>query len=271
LHCFRSHEKKNSGKTFVKLALNFQKDFVFQFKKNLKFIKIMNILIVEDDDNIAELLSINLKDLPALTTVKNNGWQGLDEALTGKYDLVVLDVMLPGLNGLEICRQVRHKLPMLPILMLTAKSEEADKIKGLETGADDYLTKPFSIGELKARVKSVMRRTQVQTKQLEKNLIAIQRGELRLDLENHYLMRGGQRIDLTPKEFELLQLFMQNPGRSFSRQHILDEVWGEQFEGLEHTVNSHINRLRAKIEENPLNPNYILTAWGVGYMFNNEL
>jgi two-component system, OmpR family, alkaline phosphatase synthesis response regulator PhoP len=231
----------------------------------------MNILIVEDDANIAELVSINLKDLPAKTTIRNNGWQGLDEALTGKYDLVVLDLMLPGLNGLEICRQVRHKVPLQPILMLTAKSEEQDKITGLETGADDYLTKPFSVGELTARVKSILRRTQVQTKQLEKNRVAIQRGNLRMDLENHTVMRGGERLDLSPKEFELLQLFMQNPGRNFTRLQILDEIWGEQFEGLEHTVNSHINRLRGKIEENPLKPNYILTSWGVGYMFNNDL
>jgi two-component system, OmpR family, alkaline phosphatase synthesis response regulator PhoP len=231
----------------------------------------MTILIVEDDVNIAELIAIHLRDLPAITNTKNNGWQGLDEALTGKYDLVILDLMLPGVNGLEICRQVRKKLPQLPILMLTAKSEEQDKILGLETGADDYLTKPFSTGELTARVKAIIRRTQVQAKTLEKKLIRIQRGDLSIDLENHAVMRGSKRLDITAKEFELLHLFMQNPGRSFSRQQILDEVWGEQFEGLEHTVNSHINRLRAKIEEDAAAPKYILTAWGVGYMFNDDI
>lgn len=231
----------------------------------------MTILIVEDDINIAELIAIHLRDLPAITTSKHNGWQGLDEALTGKYDLLILDLMLPGVNGLEICRQVRKKLPQLPILMLTAKSEEQDKIIGLETGADDYLTKPFSVGELTARVKAIMRRTQVQAKDLEKRQIRIQRGDLSLDLENHSVMRGAKRLDITAKEFELLHLFMQNPGRSFSRQQILDEVWGEQFEGLEHTVNSHINRLRAKIEEDAATPKYILTAWGVGYMFNDDI
>jgi two-component system, OmpR family, alkaline phosphatase synthesis response regulator PhoP len=231
----------------------------------------MTILIVEDDVNIAELIAIHLRDLPAITTTKHNGWQGLDEALTGKYDLVILDLMLPGVNGLEICRQVRKKLPQLPILMLTAKSEEQDKILGLETGADDYLTKPFSTGELTARVKAIMRRTQAQAKTLEKKLIRIQRGDLSIDLENHSVMRGSKRLDITAKEFELLHLFMQNPGRSFSRQQILDEVWGEQFEGLEHTVNSHINRLRAKIEEDAAAPKYILTAWGVGYMFNDDI
>ncbi len=231
----------------------------------------MNILIVEDDENIAELIAINLQDLPAIPTIKNNGWQGLDEAMTGKYDLIVLDLMLPGLNGIEICRQLRQKQPLLPILMLTAKSEEQDKIHGLEAGADDYLTKPFSIGELKARIKTILRRTQQQTKKLEKELILIKRGDLIIDLDKHTVVRGVQRIDLTAKEFELLHLFMKNPGRSFTRQQILDEIWGEQFEGLEHTVNSNINRLRAKIEENPLKPHYILTSWGIGYMFNNDL
>jgi two-component system, OmpR family, alkaline phosphatase synthesis response regulator PhoP len=227
----------------------------------------MTILIVEDDPNIAELIAIHLRDLPAVTTICNNGWQGLDEALTGKYDLLILDLMLPGINGMEICRQVRHKINHLPILMLTAKAEEEDKIAGLEQGADDYLTKPFSTGELLARIKAIIRRTQRETKQLEKQLVKIVRGELSMDLENKNVHRGGTLLDLTTKEFELLQLFMQNPSKSFTRLEILDEIWGEQFEGLEHTVNSNINRLRAKIEENPAQPKYILTAWGVGYKF----
>ncbi len=227
----------------------------------------MNILIVEDDPNIAELIAIHLRDLPATTMICNNGWQGLDEALTGKYDLLILDLMLPGINGMEICRQVRHKINHLPILMLTAKAEEEDKIAGLEQGADDYLTKPFSTGELLARIKAIIRRTQRETKQLEKQLVKIVRGELSMDLENKTVARGGTLVDLTAKEFELLQLFMQNPSKSFTRLEILDEIWGEQFEGLEHTVNSNINRLRAKIEENPAQPKYILTAWGVGYKF----
>jgi two-component system, OmpR family, alkaline phosphatase synthesis response regulator PhoP len=227
----------------------------------------MTILIVEDDSNIAELIAIHLRDLPASVTICNNGWQGLDEALTGKYDLLILDLMLPGINGMEICRQVRHKINHLPILMLTAKAEEEDKIAGLEQGADDYLTKPFSTGELLARVKAILRRTQRETKQLEKQLIKIVRGELTMHLENKTVYRGATLLDLTAKEFDLLQLFMQNPNKNFTRLEILDDVWGEQFEGLEHTVNSHINRLRAKIEENPAQPIYILTAWGVGYKF----
>jgi two-component system, OmpR family, alkaline phosphatase synthesis response regulator PhoP len=227
----------------------------------------MQILVIEDDPNIAELIAIHLRDLPAIVTLRNNGWEGLDEARTGKYDLLVLDLMLPGVNGMEICRQLRQTMPTLPILMLTAKSEESDKIAGLEQGADDYLTKPFGTGELIARVKAILRRSKRESVTLEKELVRIVRGELCMDLENHSVQRGAEMLDLTAKEFELLQLFMQNPNRSYTRAEILDLVWGEQFEGLEHTVNSHINRLRAKIEIDPAQPKYILTAWGVGYKF----
>ncbi len=231
----------------------------------------LQVLIVEDDPNIAELIAVHLRDLPAHATICEKGWQGLDEALTGKYQFLILDLGLPGLGGLEICRQLRQRHQALPILMLTARSEEADKIAGLEIGADDYLTKPFSPGELLARIRTILRRTQRETKISEKNLERLQRGSLTMDLVKKLVYKGGQNIELTAKEFHLLQLFMQNPGRGFSRQEILDEVWGEQFEGLEHTVNSNINRLRAKIEDDFSNPKFILTAWGVGYRFNSDV
>ncbi len=231
----------------------------------------MKILVIEDDHNIAELIAIHLRDLPAGVTIFHQGWQGLDEAMTGQYDFLVLDLMLPGLSGMEICRQLRQRKQYIPVLMLTAKSEEQDKIAGLEMGADDYLTKPFSPGELLARVKSILRRTQRESKQLEKQRVRLERGSLVLDLEKKTVQKGAQRLDLTVKEYELLQLFMQNPGRSYTRQEILDEIWGEQFEGLEHTVNAHINRLRAKIEDDHAHPGFILTAWGVGYKFNDEI
>jgi len=231
----------------------------------------LHILIVEDDPNIAELIAVHLRDLPASIAVCEKGWQGLDEAMSGRYDFLILDLGLPGLSGMEICRQLRQKNLNLSILMLTARSEEADKIAGLEMGADDYLTKPFSPGELLARVKTNLRRTTRETKAAEKKLERIQRGKLMMDLVKKSVSKGGEQIDLTVKEFHLLQLFMQNPGRSFSRQEILDEVWGEQFEGLEHTVNSNINRLRAKIEDDFSNPRFILTAWGVGYKFNQDV
>ncbi len=231
----------------------------------------MNILIVEDDPNIAELIAIHLRDLPAEVTIIHHGWQGMDEAMTGKYDFMVLDLMLPGLSGMEICRQLRQRKQYIPVLMLTARSEEQDKIAGLEMGADDYLTKPFSPGELLARVKTILRRTRRESIQMEKSLQRIERGALSIDLLHKTIQKGAVQIDLTPKEYELLQLFMQNPGRPYTRQEILDEIWGEQFEGLEHTVNAHINRLRAKIEDDLAHPGYILTAWGIGYKFNDTL
>jgi two-component system, OmpR family, alkaline phosphatase synthesis response regulator PhoP len=231
----------------------------------------MKILVIEDDLNIAELIALHLRDLPAVVDIRNQGWQGLDAAASGNYDFLVLDLMLPGIDGMEICRQLRQRRLQLPILMLTSKSEEQDKIAGLETGADDYLTKPFSPGELVARVRSILRRTKSEQKQQEKHLQRIVRGALVMDLEHHTVMKGSNEIELTVKEFELLQLLMQNPGKAFSRQQILDEIWGEQFEGLEHTVNSNINRLRAKIEDDLTQPQFILTAWGVGYKFNQLL
>jgi two-component system, OmpR family, alkaline phosphatase synthesis response regulator PhoP len=227
----------------------------------------MHVLIVEDDPNLAELIAMHLRGLPAAVTICHQGWAGLDAASTGTFDFVVLDVMLPGISGLEICRRLRHNQLQVPILMLTAKSEEQDKIAGLEIGADDYLTKPFAPGELVARVRSILRRTRHASKQARSDLQRLECGELALDLAQKSLRKGQHLIELTAKEFELLNLFMQNPGRSFSRQEILDEVWGEHFDGLEHTVNSNINRLRAKIEADPSAPRYLLTAWGIGYKF----
>lgn len=231
----------------------------------------MHILIVEDDPNIADLLAIHLRDLPAEVTIRHQGWQGLDEAFSGQYDFLVLDLMLPGIGGMEICRQLRQRKQYIPILMLTARSEEQDKISGLEMGADDYLTKPFSPGELIARINAVLRRIQRESRQLEQDLLRLERGGLLMDLVNRTVQVGAKRIELTTKEYELLQLFMQNPGRPYTRLEILDEIWGEQFEGLEHTVNAHINRLRAKIEPELTKPRFILTAWGIGYKFNDEL
>jgi DNA-binding response OmpR family regulator len=230
------------------------------------------VLIIEDDTHIVELLTIHLKDLGCTIDSSTDGRQGLELALNGQYDLIILDLMLPRLNGVEICRRIRKSNLLTPILMLTAKSEEIDKIIGLETGADDYLTKPFSIRELIARVKVIFRRSE---NNLHNDKFPISSvicfGDLQVDIDKRKVMIGDSRIELSPMEFDLLVLLISNPGKSFSRKRLLKLVWGYDFEGYEHTVNSHINRLRGKIEKDVSNPKYILTTWGVGYRFNEEL
>ena len=230
-----------------------------------------NVLLVEDDDHIQELLKIHLKDLECDLTASSNGLEGLQNALANSYDLIVLDVMLPGMDGLEICRRIRAEKINTPILMLTARSEEIDKILGLETGADDYLTKPFSIREFIARVKALFRRVELLKPQEPQESGMILQGSLKIDKEKRKVSLDDQRVELTPKEFDLLTLLASHPGRSYSRDQLLSLIWGYEFSGYEHTVNSHINRLRAKIEPNINEPQYIMTTWGIGYRFNDEL
>lgn len=230
-----------------------------------------NVLIIEDDTNIVDLLEIHLKDLDCSISKAYDGEFGLNSALAGKFDLIILDVMLPKMEGLEVCRQIRAKNNATPILMLTAKAEEIDKVLGLETGADDYLTKPFSVREFIARVKAIFRRTQFMKQSMEdKDNSILEYEPLKIDVDKRKVTIQDQRVELSPKEFELLTLLASNPGKSFSRQRILNLVWGYDFEGYEHTVNSHINRLRGKIEQDINEPKYILTTWGVGYRFNEE-
>jgi DNA-binding response OmpR family regulator len=197
-----------------------------------------------------------------------DGDTGLAKAESGEYDLVILDIMLPGTDGLEICRRLRIKDSYTPILMLTSKSSELDRVLGLEMGADDYVTKPFSIRELLARVKAIFRRIdKLKSDQQNGKLVFIKAGELFIDPQKRYVKVEGKIVDLTAKEYDLLYYFAQHPGRVFQRSQLLDRVWGYGHDGYEHTVNSHINRLRAKIEKNPAQPQYILTVWGVGYKF----
>jgi two-component system alkaline phosphatase synthesis response regulator PhoP len=227
-----------------------------------------DVLIIEDDPKIVELLTLHLGDIGLSTEAVSSGNRGLKRALEAEYRLVILDLMLPGLDGFEICKKIRVEKGQLPILMLTAKSEELDKVLGLELGADDYITKPFSIRELLARVKAVLRRSVAYSEGAagpEGKLL--EHGELRIDLEKRVVTVAGGKIELTAKEYDLLVLFASNPGRAFNRQQLLDSVWGYQFEGYHHTVNSHINRLRSKIEEDPAEPRYIKTVWGYGYRF----
>jgi two-component system, OmpR family, alkaline phosphatase synthesis response regulator PhoP len=229
-----------------------------------------NILMIEDDVSIVELVAIHLKDIYCNLTRAHTGTDGLNLAIKNKYDMIILDVMLPEMDGIEICRRLRADKIFTPILMLTARSEEIDKIIGLETGADDYLTKPFSIREFIARVKAILRRTEmVQTESDIKDEI-IASGTLNINPLKRKVTKNGNTIELTPKEFDLLYLFMSNPGKSFSREHLLNLVWGYEFSGYEHTVNSHINRLRSKIEADLTHPKYILTTWGIGYRFTDE-
>jgi DNA-binding response OmpR family regulator len=229
------------------------------------------VLIVEDDPDIAKLVEMHITDLGCKCDVANDGEAGLEKALKNQYDLIVLDLMLPGVDGLEICKEIRSEKSYTPILMLTSRSEEFDKVLGLEFGADDYLTKPFSVRELLARVKAIFRRIEAVKDDISGTAKkVIQFRDLKVDLEKRTVAVKGIKVELTAKEFDLLALFAKNPGKAYSRQGLLDTVWGYKFDGYDHTVNSHINRLRAKIEEDPANPAYILTVWGVGYKFADE-
>ena len=229
--------------------------------------------MVEDDRDIVELLEIHLRDLNCHLQKAYDGISGFEKAQSETFDLIILDVMLPGMDGIEICRRIRAKEIHTPIMMLTAKSEEIDKVLGLEMGADDYLTKPFSVREFIARVKAIFRRMELSGGKTASPVSAqiLVFGDLQIDLDMRKVTIHGERIDLSPKEFELLTLLASAPGKSYDRNRILNLVWGYDFEGYEHTVNSHINRLRNKIEPDIHNPTYILTSWGVGYRFNEDI
>ena len=230
-----------------------------------------NILVVEDDKHIAELISVNLKDDLTEVHCSYNGNEGYLEATNSDYDLIILDLMLPGKKGMDICRDLRASNINTPVLMLTSKSDEIDKILGLESGADDYITKPFSIREFQARVKAILRRRQLDAEQeqdTQKPEVFVK--DLYIQQEMRKVELDGERINLTPKEFELLCLLANNPGKTYSRAELLHKIWGYEFEGYEHTVNSHINRLRGKLEKDASDPEYILTTWGVGYRFTED-
>ena len=229
------------------------------------------VLIIEDNHDIAELVRLHLHDFEAEVDIEYNGASGLAQACSQAYDLVILDLMLPGLDGLEVCRRLRERRAYIPILMLTAKSSELDRVVGLEMGADDYLTKPFSIRELVARVRAIFRRVDALGGGQPEAGHLIDHGELHIDRDRHSVSLHGKPLELTAREFDLLWHFASHPGRAYRREQLLNQVWGAGYEGYEHTVNSHINRLRAKIEADPARPHYILTVWGVGYKFNDAV
>ena len=237
------------------------------------------VLIVEDEYDIAHLIQVHLSELDIDSDICCHGQQGLEQALKQNYQLVMLDVMLPGTNGLDICRQLRQEKPLQAILMLTSKTSETDRVLGLELGADDYMTKPFSIRELQARIRTQLRRVHAlidrsTVDKNEHNTSVVNQdstclGKLLVDQRYHQVTYNDNAINLTSTEFELLDFLCKNPDQVFSRAQLLDGVWGYNHSGYEHTVNSHINRLRNKLEEDCTEPKIIQTVWGVGYKLNS--
>ena len=228
---------------------------------------VKTILIIEDDPLIIDLVRIHLRTLPANVLTATTGRGGLDQLRHQSVDLCILDVMLPDMNGVDICRQIRQQDNFMPILMLTAKTQEADKVAGLEAGADDYLTKPFGILELKARVRAMLRRSGLGQATAPVLPPIITHQALLIHTANRIVTVNNSRVELTPKEFDLLVLLAGNPGKSYSRKELLRLVWDYHVAGYEHTVTAHINRLRNKIEPDFAQPTYILTTWGIGYRF----
>lgn len=226
------------------------------------------ILVVDDEAPIGDILKINLEKEGYAVAVAMDGEEGLEKALTLNPDLILLDVMLPKLDGFDVCKKIRQKSEV-PIVMLTARSEEIDKIIGLELGADDYVTKPFSVRELMARVKANLRRTVVPSvPDTEANTIVI--GEVSINTESYELRKNGKPIELTLREFELVKYLAEKPNRIFSREILLEQVWGYEYYGDMRTVDVTVRRLREKIEEDPSDPKYIMTRRGVGYYFAKE-
>jgi DNA-binding response OmpR family regulator len=225
------------------------------------------VLIVEDEPDLARVVKRHVEGIGCEAHIAYSGEDAIEKATEG-FDLVLLDVMLPGIDGLEVCRRLRLRRLYMPVLMLTARSSDIDKVMGLESGADDYLTKPFSVQELLARIKAMFRRMDVMSSSPSSSNKRIDvGGEITIEPSTREVHVRGQPVDLTQKEFELLLHFATNPGRVYSRAQLLDLVWGYNHDSYEHAVNCHINRLRAKIEEEPGKPKLLLTVWGVGYRF----
>ena len=230
------------------------------------------ILIVEDNADLASLIQLHLDDINCAADIALDGGQAMVLFGKGQYDLIILDIMLPVMDGISLCRKFRESGPYIPIIMLTSKSSEIDRVVGLEVGADDYITKPFSIPELLARIKARFRSVEALANSPQPNAQAevLVAGQMNIDPQRRQVSIENREINLTAREFDLLLYFAQRPGRVQTRTQLLDQVWGYQFEGYEHTVNTHINRLRLKIETNPAKPVYILTVWGVGYKFTEQ-
>jgi len=220
------------------------------------------ILVVDDEQVLVKGIRFNLQHEGYQVEVGYDGETAVELAREGSFDLIVLDVMMPGIDGLQACMRIRE-FSNVPIIMLTAKSEDADKIMGFECGADDYITKPFNILELKARVRALLRRSGTTAQQPGSSSLTV--GHIRLDNGERSAWRDGVQVELTAKEFDLMELLMRNPGRVYSRENLLNVVWGYEYIGDYRTVDVHVRRLREKLELDPANPEYIRTKWGVGY------
>jgi DNA-binding response OmpR family regulator len=228
------------------------------------------LLVIEDERDIAELVAMHLSELPAQVTQVHDGAAGLRLATDQHWDAIVLDLRLPGLGGLDVCRELRAQGKRTPILMLTARGSELDRVLGLELGADDYLTKPFSVLELRARIKALLRRSMT-TAEPAAEVARVEAGGLAIDREQRRVRLDGHLLTLTAREFDLLWHFAQHPGRVFTRSELLADVWGYGHDGYDHTVNSHINRLRSKLGDEREQARFIHTVWGVGYRFEVSL
>ncbi|MBA2131956.1 winged helix-turn-helix domain-containing protein [Capillibacterium thermochitinicola] len=229
------------------------------------------VLIIEDEPNIIELVAYNLEKEGWLVSKAQTGEEGWEKIQAEHPDIILLDLMLPGIDGMEICRRTRqNKLTRdIPIIILTAKAEEADRVLGLESGADDYVTKPFSPRELIARIRAVLRRADKNFSEVEEKEMLVL-GPIKMDLRQHKVLVHDNEIELTPKEFDLLHLLLSHPGRAFSREYLLENLWGYEFFGDTRTVDVHVRRLRQKIEDNPAQPYWLETVRGVGYRIREE-
>ena len=223
----------------------------------------MRILVVDDEKTLVKGMKFNLENEGYEVECAYDGAAALDLAREGRFDLIILDVMMPEMDGIEACMKIRE-FSNVPIIMLTAKSEDTDKLMGFESGADDYLTKPFNILELKARVRALLRRA-AGVQRSQGSLLTV--GKITLNTEERAALRDGQTVDLTAKEYDLIELLMRNPRRVYSRENLMNVVWGYTYAGDYRTVDVHIRRLREKLEENPAEPDHIMTKWGVGYYF----
>ena len=227
----------------------------------------MKILVVDDEKVLLKGIKFNLEGEGYQVEVGYDGEQAVELARSGSFDLIILDLMMPKIDGLQACMRIRE-FSTVPIIMLTARSEDTDKIIGFECGADDYMTKPFNILELKARVRALLRRSGM-TAQKDRGS-RLTAGPITVDADERAAWRSGERVELTAKEFDLIDLLMRNPGRVYSRENLLNVVWGYEYAGDYRTVDVHIRRLREKLEPDSANPEYILTKWGVGYYFKNS-